>query len=337
MGLRGNDEVVWALEEATGNELWHARVAEANHNIGYSEGPRCTPTVDGDLLYALGTSGDLVCLDIAQGREHWRKNLAKDFQGHMMSGWGYSESPLIDGDKVIATPGGSEATLVALNKKTGELIWKSRVPEGDGAAYSSVIRAQLRGGTEYVQFLGQGVVGVAAADGRFLWRYNKPANGTANCSTPVAWDDCVFAASGYGTGGGLVRIRSENGQTSAQEVFFTRQMKNHHGGMVLVDGYLYGSDEGSLTCLDFKTGRIAWQDRHPGKGSITYADGHLYYRNERGPIVLAEANPKEYVECGRFEQPGRSSHMAWAHPVIANGKLYVADQDTLLCFDLKKQ
>src|SRR5260370_56127 len=229
----------------------------------------------------------------------------------MMSGWGYSESPLVDGSKVLATPGGKKATLVALDKKTGETIWTAQVPQGDGAGYASIIAADVDGQRQYIQFLGGGVVGIAAADGKFLWRYNKPHNGTANCSTPIHHDNCVFAASSYGTGGGLVKLSRHGTETTAEEVYFTKHMKNHHGGMVLVDGYLYGSDEGLLTCLDFKTGKVMWEDRRPGKGSIAYADGHLYYRNEGGPIVLVEANPNKYGEQGRFLQPHRTVARAW--------------------------
>jgi outer membrane protein assembly factor BamB len=335
MSFRGNDEVVWALEEASGQELWHTTIGKATHDIGYDEGPRSTPTVDGDLLYALGAGGDLVCLEITQGAERWRKSLPHDFHGRMMSSWGYSESPLVDGDKLIVTPGGREATLVALDKKSGETIWKAQVPEGDGAGYASAIKAQADGKGQYVQFLGRGIVGIAADDGKFLWRYDAPANRTANCSTAIAEGDFVFAASGYSTGGGLVHLIAESGEVKPQEVFFTKHMKNQHGGMVLVDGYIYGSDEGSLTCLDFKTGKVMWAERRPGKGSIAYADGHLYYRNEGGPVVLVEANPNEYVECGRFEQSSRSGKATWPHPVIGNGKLYIRDQDTLWCYDVK--
>jgi outer membrane protein assembly factor BamB len=336
MSFRGNDEVVWALEEASGQELWHTRIAEAKRNIGYGEGPRCTPTIDGDFLYALGVNGDLVCLDIEQGKEHWRKNLPSDFHGSMMSGWGYSESPLVDGDRLIVTPGGREATLVALDKKTGETIWKAQVPDGGGAGYASAIKAQLNGGPQYVQFLGRGVVGVAATDGKFLWRYKKPANLTANCATPIAQNDCVFAASDYGTGGGLFCLGRQDDKTAQKEIYFTKHMQNHHGGMVLVDGYLYGADQVLLTCLEFKTGKVMWAERSAGKGSIAYADGHLYYRQEGGPIILAESNPKEYVECGRFQHPDRSGQSAWPHPVIANGKLFIRDQDVLLCYNVKR-
>jgi outer membrane protein assembly factor BamB len=337
MSFQGAAEIVWALEEATGQKLWSTRIAAADRHIGYGEGPRCTPTVDGQSIYALGVSGDLACLAIDTGKRRWQKNLPRDYSGRMMSGWGYSESPLVDGSKVIVTPGGSPATLVALDKETGEPLWQARVPGGDGAGYSSVIAAQMNGHREYIQFLGRGVVGVRAHDGQFLWRYDKPANGTANCSTPIAHDNRIFAASGYGTGGGLVEISAVGAGEQMREIYFTRQMKNHHGGMVLVDSCIYGSDEGSLCCLDFNSGKVNWENRGPGKGSIAYADHHLYYRNEGGPTVLIEANPRNYVECGRFNQPFRSNSNAWPHPVIANGRLYLRDQDVLLCYDVKQQ
>jgi outer membrane protein assembly factor BamB len=337
ISFRGKDEVVWALDEATGKELWNTRIAEARPAEGKQarEGSRGTPTIDGDRLYALGESGDLVCLSTASGQRQWHKNPIEDFGGSEPR-WGYSESPLIDGDKLICTPGGSAATLAALDKKTGEPVWKATVPGGDGPAYSSVIAGELAGQRQYVQFVQHGMVGIAAEDGRFLWRYDAPANRTANCSTPIFHDDCVFAASGYNTGGGLVALTRRDSETKAEQVYFTKQMKNQHGGMVLVDGYLYGAnDPGSLVCLDFKTGKVMWEDRRPGKGSVTYADGCLYYRNEGGPVVLIEASPKGYSELGRFQQLKRSGQATWPHPVIANGKLYIRDQGLLLCYSLK--
>jgi outer membrane protein assembly factor BamB len=334
MGFRDNDEVVWALDEKTGAEVWSVKIADANRRVGYSEGPRCTPTVDGDRLYVLGLAADLVCLKTSNGEEVWRKNLRTDFKGQV-GGWGYSESPLIDGDKVLCTPGGKTATLIALDKKTGETIWKGVVPKGDPAHYSSIIAVDFEGKRQYVQFLGGGVVGLSG-DGEFLWRYDRPHNGTANCSTPLYRDGYVFAASSYGTGGGLVKLNRDGDGVKAEEVYFTKKMKNHHGGMVLIGDYLYGSDEGQLTCLDFKTGEVRWAERKAGKGSIAYADGQLYYRNEGGPMILVEANSKQYVEHGRFTPP-RTGKPAWPHPVVANGKLLIRDQQYLYCYDVKQK
>jgi outer membrane protein assembly factor BamB len=336
MSYRGKDEVVWALEEKTGKEIWATKIATAVQ-LDRGEGSRCTPTVDGKKLYALGTNGDLVCLDVEKGEKLWAKNLPKDFGGGR-PGWGYSESVLIDGDKLVCTPGGKN-TIVALDKTTGETIWKGAVPKADGAHYSSVIAAEIAGQRQYIQFVRGGVVSVGASDGAFLWRYDAPANGTANCSTPIFHDGHVFAASDYGVGGGLVKVTKGDDKFDAAQVYFDKSMKNHHGGLVLVDGFLYGEGGGQLRCVDFKTDKLGWEERRTGKGSVTYADGHLYFRNEggKGTIILLEANPTEYVEKGRFDQPERSKNNAWPHPVVANGKLYIRDQGVLLCYDIKKK
>jgi outer membrane protein assembly factor BamB len=336
MGNRGKTEYVLAFAEDGGKELWATEVGPVRSNGGGPEGPRCSPAVDGHSVYALGLNGDLLCLEAATGREVWRKDLVKQFGGRV-GGWGYSESPLIDGDRLICTPGGDKATLLALNKKTGEEIWKGVVPRHDHAHYSSIIAIEVGGKRQYVQFLSGGVVGLSA-DGEFLWRYDKPHNDTANCSTPIFHDDFVFAASDYGTGGGLARLSPDGAnKVRAEEVYFTRDMKNHHGGMVLVGDYLYGDNGGRLTCLEFKTGKVMWSSDRAGKGSIAAAGRRLYYRNEHGPMILVEANAHRYVEHGRFDQPHRSNTSAWPHPVIANGKLYLRDQELLLCYDIKKK
>ncbi len=334
MGNRGKSEYVVALAEEDGKELWAFEVGPVRADGGGRPGPRCSPTVDGERVYALGLNGDLVCLTAAGGKEVWRKDLVKDFGGHV-PGWGYSESPLVDGDRVVVTPGGKTAALVALDKKSGAVVWKGAVPQADHAHYSSVVAATVAGKREYVQFVSGGVVGLAE-DGTFLWRYDAPHNTTANCSTPIVRDDHVFAASGYGTGGGLAKLTAEDGKVKAEEVYFTKKMRNHHGGMVLLGDYLYGSDEEFLTCLEFKTGKVMWAERKPGKGSIAAADGLLFYRNEGGPVVLVEVNPEKYVELGRFQPKGRSDQPAWPHPVLANGRLYIRDQDVLSCYDVKK-
>jgi outer membrane protein assembly factor BamB len=342
MGNRGKDEVVWALSEKDGKEAWAARLgpAFAQSAPQGKEGPACTPTVDDELLYAMGLGGELACLRAADGQIVWHKNLKTDFGGSIPR-WSYRESPLVDGDKVICTPGGKQATLVALNKKTGETVWKSQVPGGPPAAYASAIVVDCAGQRQYVQFLQRGVVGVAAADGKFLWRYDRPANGMGiNISTPLSRDAEVFASSAYGTGGGLLKLTKDaQGGVKADEVYFTKNMQNHHGGMILLDGYLYGAtggnEGGRLCCLEFATGKVMWDERKVPKGSVALADGRLYYRTESGPVILVEPSPKGYAERGRFNQPDRSRASAWPHPVVANGKLYLRDQDVLFCYDVK--
>jgi len=484
MSHRGADEIVWALSEKDGKEAWAVRIAPArSQNWPQSkEGPSATPTVDGDRLYVMGLAGNVACLQVADGKIVWQRSLVTDFGGRSPM-WSFRESPLVDGDKVICTPGGAETTMVALNKRNGETIWKTFVPDrgsggetqsrgfganrpsaiqtdpvlsaldkdhnkeisadeiaaaptvlltldknkdgklsedevtpqrGDGqgnrprsrrgpgimrmmkalsaldadennvideaeiknsavalrkldenhdgkltddevgmkfmgpqntgAAYSSAIPIDFGGQRQYVQLLAMTVAGVSAADGKLLWRYDKPANGMRiNISTPIYHDGQVFASSAYGAGGGLARlVRKETGEFAAEEVWFSKSMENHHGGVILHDGALFGANGGNgggyMACLDFKTGEVLWNgrdNRRVTKGSVAFAEGRIYYRTEEGPIVLIEPSRKEYLERGRFDQPERTDKPAWAHPVLANGKLYIRDQDTLFCYDVK--
>jgi outer membrane protein assembly factor BamB len=557
MSNRDGKEIVWALSEADGKELWATPLGDAiQQGVPQSkEGPGGTPAVDGDRIYAIGMSGRLACLNLKDGKVLWQKSLIEDFGGTPPM-WNFRESPLVDGDMVICTPGASNALLVALNKISGEVIWKTtgptsqplgtppgfaggpargrnprggqaaannsapsiagtedptlyasehwgmtgfsqKVPNGkyvvnlhfaetyqgitaagqrvfsftvqgkefkdfdvwekagglrkayiesvpvevkdgelkisferkvenpaikaieilpkevkekdakpirvnagasesftdskkqvwsadqgfvggqvnsgaagfggfgppgtagggsgggrrggfggfggarSGAAYSSVIAIDLEGVRQYVQMTSSALVGVSADKGEMLWQYNRPANGIGiNCSTPIYQDGLVFAASAYGAGGEAVKVqKNANGKFEAEEVYFTTNMQNHHGGMIVVDGALYGANGGNgggmMACIDFKTGETLWRDRKGPKGSLLYADGRLYLRSEEGPIVLIEPSKQGLVERGRFDQPDRTSVPAWAHPVVANGKLYIRDQGQLFCYDVK--
>jgi outer membrane protein assembly factor BamB len=348
MGNRGEGEVVWALAEADGKSVWVQRLGPAfEQQVPQGkEGPGCTPTVDGDRLYVLGLGGDLACLQVSDGKILWQLNLPRDFSGRIPT-WSYRESPLVDGEKLICTPGGPDATVVALDKLTGKTIWKSQVPGSPGPAYSSAIAIDLDGQRQYVQFTQKSLVGVGAADGKFLWRYTRPANNPMgiNCTTPIYQDGMVFGSSAYNAGGGLVILTKDaTGAVKPEEVWFSKKMQNHHGGVILLYGSLYGAnggnEGGALVCLDFKTGNVLWDERddpehRAPKGSVAFADGRLYYRTEKGTVLLVEPSTKQYIEHGRFTQPDRSSKPAWAHPVIANGKLYLRDQDVLLCYDVK--
>lgn len=348
MANRGDDEVVWALSEKDGKELWVSRLGPAfRQDVPQGkEGPGCTPTVDGERLYVEGLGGELACLQLKDGKLLWQHSFQNDFGGQLPT-WSYRESPLIDADKVICTPGGEDATLVALDKLTGKTVWKSQVPGSPKAAYVSAIAIDFAGQHQYVQFTQKALVGVAASDGKFLWRYDRCANSHGiNCSTPIYADGKVFAASAYGAGGALVKLsQDENGGVKAEEVYFSKKMQNHHGGVILYDGCLYGAnggnEGGALVCLDFQTGNVLWDERddtgrRAPKGSVALADGRLYYRTEKGAMLLIEPSPKEYLERGRFNQPERSKLPAWAHPVIANGKLYLRDQDVLLCYNVRR-
>jgi outer membrane protein assembly factor BamB len=311
----------------TADEL---RSTYGGYRNGYGDGPRGTPTLDGDLLYAEGGSGDLCCLEVATGKTVWHVNLVSDLGGGV-PGWGYSESPLVLGDWVIVTPGGKKGTLAALDKKTGKVVWRS---EGDteGAHYSSPVVAELGGVKQIVQMASKSTFGVRADNGKHLWAYTNANNGTANICTPIPWKDHVFASSNYGVGGGLVKIGTDG--ASASEVYFEKKMANHHGGIVRVGDHLYGFGGAGLICMDFLTGQIAWVNRSVSKGSLVYADGMLYCLGEGHQMALVEANPKEYKEHGRFkiDNLGKPS---WAHPVVAGGRLYIRNQERLAAYDVK--
>jgi outer membrane protein assembly factor BamB len=312
-----------------------AKLGRTGGGGGYP-GPRCTPAVDTGMVYALGQHGDVLCAEAATGKEVWRKNLRKDFSGRV-GGWGYSESPLVDGDKLLCTPGGTNGAVVALNKKTGELIWRS-ADFKDSAEYSSIIVEEIGGVRQYIQFTGASVAGLAADSGKLLWRAERRGR-TATIPTPIYKDNHVYVASGYGVGCNLFKI-TPGSKFKAEEVYKNNVMVNHHGGVILHEDHLYGYSDGKgWVCQNFKTGDMVWSDKKLGKGSISYADGHLVLRDEggSGTIVLIEASPDAYKEKGRFDQPDRSDKRSWPHPVIAGGKLYVRDQDLLLCYDVKQK
>jgi outer membrane protein assembly factor BamB len=351
-----DDEFVLALSVKDGSKIWSRRIGKVgnpNQRPPYP-GSRSTPTVDGEAVYALGSDGDLVCLDTAKGEVRWKKNLRTEFEGKPGI-WAYAESPLIDGDVLVCTPGGDTATLAALIKKNGEVMWKSAVPKGQAgggrgpgrgrmsantAAYASPIVATVGGVKQYIQFLTGGLVGVAAKDGKVLWQYQR-VKGTTNCTTPLFHDGCVLVSAidrqGMGSGSALVRLTAEGEGVTAKEVYHSKDLANHHGGVVRVGDAVYGTNNNALVCLDFKTGETKWQDRSVGKGSITAADGLLYLRSEKGPIALVEASPSAYKELGRFSQPDRSDKPSYPHPVIAAGRLYLRDQGVLLCYDIKQK
>lgn len=327
----GRQSVVASLDRSNGQIVWSKPLGTAGSNDRGS-GPRGTPTIDGDRLYALSENGDLACLRIADGAVVWQRNILRDFRGQNID-WLISESPLVDGDHVIVSPGGRDATVVALDKMTGTTVWTSK-GLSDSAGYASVIAADIGGVRTLMTFTSEAGVGIRASDGKPMWKYPAAANRTANIATPVFSNGKVFYTSGYDTGGALLRLTAQGGEVKAAEAYFTRDMKNHHGGVVLVDGYLYGFNESILTAINFETGKMAWRDRSVGKGSVTYADGHLYILGENNTVGLVEATPAAYRENGRFQIPD-SGLPAWAHPVVSAGRLYIRNQGSLAAYDIK--
>lgn len=323
---------VVAMSDSDGSPIWKTRIADAGGHKKY-KGPRSSPTVDGGQVFALNQHSDLVCLEEKTGDLIWSVNLANQFGGKMMSGWKYSESPLVDGHQVICTPGGKEGTLLALDRKTGKKIWQTS-DWNDTAGYSSVIIATIGDKRQYVQLTGESVAGVDPDSGDLLWRADRKGK-TAVVSTPVVDDNIVFVTSGYGIGCNAFAIEHADGEWSTRELYANKEIANHHGGVVLVDGHVYGSSGGVFRCVNLKSGEVGFKGRSVGKGATVYADGHLYLRSESGGVALIEANPKVLHEKSRFDQPYRSDEKAWPHPVIAGGKLYLRDQDILLCYDLR--
>lgn len=350
LGDQADGQYVLALSQTDGKVVWKTLVGPVwQDEYG---GSRSTPTVDGDRLYVTTTEGRVLCLETASGKEVWSKSLPQDFGGSMMSingtDWKFAESPLVDGDRVIVTPGAKAAALVALDKKTGNPLWRTALPDAlgekgaDGAAYSSVMVSNGAGVKQYVQLIGRGAIGVEAATGRLLWSYNRVANNVANIPTPLVWGDHVFVSTGYGTGAALLKLVKTDGGVKAEEVYFidAQVFQNHHGNMILHDGHVYagsGHNKGFPVAVKVADGTLAWGPlRNAGQGSaaVAFADGKVYLRYQNGVMVLMDATAEGYRERGSFKIPDVSAP-SWSHPVISGGRLYLREQDNLFVYDLK--
>jgi outer membrane protein assembly factor BamB len=329
-GLKGRESAVSSLNRADGKLVW-SRALGPTDSEDRGPGPRSTPTVDGDRLYVLTEHGDLACLRVQDGSTIWQRNILKDFGARNIP-WLISESPLIDGNNVIVTPGGRNAGVAALDKVSGKTVWTSK-ELSDEAGYASVIAGDVQGVRTLMTLTSAAGVGVRASDGKLMWRYPRVANGTANIATPVFHDNKVFYTSNYGVGGALLGLTAQAGSVQSSEIYFTREMQNHHGGVVLVNGYLYGFNNSILAALEFATGKLMWRHRSVGKGSLIYADGHLVILSEDNVVGLAEATPSAYKEKGRFAIADQG-WPSWAHPVVAGGRLFIRNQGTLASYDV---
>ena len=339
LGARGSDCHLLAIDVESGRELWSVALGPALEN-DWGGGPRATPTVEDGLVYALGGKGVLVCVRADDGREVWRVPM-QDFGGREPQ-WGYSESVLIDGDQLVCTPGGNAGAIVALDKHTGQLRWQAG-ELNDVAHYSSIVKGAFHGRAQYVQLLVSRLVGLAPEDGRVLWQVDWPGR-VAVIPTPIIHDGKVFATSGYGSGCALVEISAEDQPNELYDDGAKKLMKNHHGGVIRLGGYLYGhSDNVGWVCMEFATGKLVWREKEAlGKGAIAYADGMFYCLSEDdGELVLIDASPAGWQERGRFTlspqtQIRSDRGKVWVHPVIVGGKLYLRDQDLLYCYDVKQ-
>ena len=339
-----------AFDLHTQERLWISPIGLPGQN-----GACGTPTVDGPLLYIISGDGNLVCLETDTGMEVWRKSLPREFRGKVMEQWKYSESPLIDGDKVVCTPGGDEAAMVALNKKSGELIWKCPQPDiarpenKPGAGYGSIVVAEVEGLRHYIAVTGVGAMGVDADTGKCLWSHNRIANYTANIPTPVVRGNYVFLIAGYETGANLLKLTRAGDVIKPEEVYYLGRSEmgqdgfiNCHGGGVLVGDYIYGAHgdhgpPGNPTCVEFLTGKIMWKEDPPakrGSASVLYADNRIIWRYAKGDVFLVEPSPQGFRIKGQFKAPVNIGN-AWAHPVISDGRLYLRSQHTLMCYDVR--
>jgi outer membrane protein assembly factor BamB len=337
-----DNEFVEALNVQNGQRIWSSHLGKVGNPEQQPNFPaaRSTPTVEGDRLYALSSDGDLGCLNSSTGSIVWQKNLRTEFGGKPGQ-WAYSESPLVDGETLVCTPGGSQAAVLALRKATGEVVWKCALQEGDEAAYSSAIAVDVGGIRQYVQLLQKGLVGVDAKTGKLLWRYTKPVSRYgANIPSPVASDGYIYSAAA-GTGGGLIKLKVQGQDVQPEQVYFESKFPTAIGGAVKIGDYLYGATGEALLCVEFTTGRVVWQDRALGAASLCYADRRLYLHGENGEVGLVEPTPQAYREAGRFSPPGQPSHSnamekAWAYPVVANGRFYIRDHGVLWCYGVGK-
>lgn len=340
----GKEEFAICLNTRTGEKVWRSALpaAEGNYLHGWGSGPRSSPTVDGDAVYVLGARGDLLRLKLDDGKTVWSVNLKKDFGGGI-PGWGYSESVLIDGENLICTPGGKNGTILALNKATGAKVWQSE-DVTDSAGYASVVAATVGGVRQYVTQTQAAAIGVRANDGKLLWRQDTLKRAIAVIPTPIVHDGMAFFTAGYGAGSELFKLTSKDGVTSAEKVYSgNKVLVNQHGGVVRIGDHVYGhTDNGNKwVCFEYKTDASdpVWESKELEKGSLTAADGRLYCYGQKGTCVLVEVSPTEWKEKGRFELPERSARPRrsggiWAHPVVANGKLYLRDHELLFCFDV---
>lgn len=340
-----------ALSESDGSLLWKTHIGPVHDSDTERPGARSTPTIDGDRTFVMSTEGDLIALETATGKEIWRRSLPNDFRGYLMKAmgsydWKFSESPLVDGDRVIVTPGHIESMMVALDKTTGEEIWHTQGrrlgPIGaDGAGYSSAVISEAQGTRQYVQLVGRGLIGVAAETGELLWGYNRVASDIANIATPVVHGDYVFGSAGYGTGSALVRVSFQEEEWRAEEVYFLSAdtVQNHHGGLILHEGVLFtgtGHNKGFPIAVHLDSGEVAWGPvRNEGADSaaIAYAEGRLYFRYRDGRMYLVEATDEEYRERGTFVIP-EVEKQSWSHPAIANGRLLLREQNRLYSYDI---
>ncbi len=348
MGVQNNSETIFSLDTKTGKQAWSTPIGTPYPNK-WGGGPRSTPTFDAGKVYGISGQGDLICIDAKSGKKEWLVSLAKELEGKVMKIWGFSESPLVDGNKVVCSPGGAKGSMAALDKNTGKVIWRS-TEITDEASYSSIIKAKVGKYDVYIQMTAGGLIGVDSNTGKKLFSEKVAVNGIAIIPTPIFHDNKIFVTSDYGSGCGLVALTPSDSGISSKVVYENKLMQNHHGGVILFDGHIYGAsgncnDRGARwKCLNLLSGEAKWESEKLNQtGSLTMAGGRLYiYSQNDGTVVLVDPTPSEWKETGRFKIPettklDRQSGKIWTHPVVSNGKLFLRDQDLVFCFDVSSK
>jgi len=353
IGGRGDAENLLAIDISASapRELWATKIGPVFEWSGnkWSAGPSATPTVDGDRIYALGGNGDLACVETASGKEVWRKNLPTDMAaevnpiggGPKKLGWGYTWSPLALGDMLLCLPGGPQGTMAALDKRTGNVLWRN-ADVTDQAAYTSPIVAEIGGVRHCIALTNQGVFGAQVADGKLLWNYRRRFS-TEVVNTPIVQGDLVYVTVGAGQGCDLIRVTKAGDAFTTEVVYANKNMTNHHGNTLLFQDHVYGFSEGKgWMCQNLASGEIVWSERTKMRaGSLTCAEGRLYcYSEDDGSVALIEAASSGWKETGRFKIPQQSkqrkpSGKIWTPPIVSGGRLFLRDQELLFCYDIK--
>ena len=325
LAQQGEEQVAIAFDGATGKRLWRTRI-DREYNDGQGDGPRSTPTVDGELVYVLSAHGKLAALRTANGQVAWQHDLRAEY-GANPPQWGVSTSPLVEGKLLIVNVGGAgNKSIVAFDKTNGKVVWTS---QGDGAGYSAPIAITVRGVRQVIVFTADAILSISPEDGRLFWRSGWKTDYDVNAATPIFLPpDKLFVSSGYGTGSALLQIN----RTNVSEVWRSRGMKNQFSSSVLHDGVLYGFDDATFKAIDAATGKERWKTRGFGHGSLILAGGHLIVLSDRGKLALVQATPEEYRELGNAQV---IEGKCWTSPSLADGRLYVRNEEELIAFDWK--
>jgi len=339
-GNIGDDTIITALD-MSGNILWQEPNGPA-YKRSYP-GARGTPTITDGKLYHLNGDGYIVCLEAKTGKRIWGLNILEKFHGRNIE-WGLSESLLVDGQNIICCPGGEEISMVALDRDTGETVWTC-TEVGDKPSYAASILVNYKGLRQIVTFMSASAIGVAADTGKLLWKYDHPIKYDANIVTPIYHDGHIILFATFGRGATMLKLNVKGEECAVEEVWRTEELDNEHGGVVLVDGYLYGHADGNhkwrhWACLELQTGKTMYSVKGlpvKGSGALTYADGMLYLLSDNSTVALVPANPEGFEIVSQFQLPQGGKGPTWAHPVVLDGRFYIRHGNFLYVYDVRAE